>query len=92
MEKITRFEWDARNAGHIAKRHGLSPAEVEEPFYNDPVVRRVRGGRLAAYGRTDEGRYPTVIFCLKPGRVARVVTARDMNRWERRYYRQRRRS
>ncbi|MGB9662406.1 MAG: hypothetical protein ACPL5F_10410 [Moorellaceae bacterium] len=32
----------------------------------------------------------TVIFHLKPDGVARAVTARDMNEWERRYYRQRR--
>jgi len=30
--KISRFEWDGRNAGHIEERHGLSPAEVEEVF------------------------------------------------------------
>jgi len=92
VQKVNRFDWDAWNAGHIEERHGLSPAEVEEIFYNNPVVRRVRGGRLAAYGQTDEGRYLTVIFHLKPGGVIRVVTARDMNKWERRYYRQRRRN
>lgn len=90
--QATRFEWDERNAGHIREKHGLSPENVEEVFFNLPVVRRVRGGRLAAYGRTDEGRYLTVVFILKPGGVIRVITARDMNRWERRYYRQRRRS
>ncbi|WP_035106691.1 BrnT family toxin [Desulfovirgula thermocuniculi] len=90
--KITRFEWDKWNAGHIEERHGLSPDEVEEVFCNRPVFRRVRGGRFAAYGQTDEGRYLTVIFVLKPGSTARVITARDMNRWERRYYRQRRRN
>lgn len=90
--KIRRFEWDDRNAGHIEKKHGLSPDEVEEVFFNGPVVRRVRGGRLAAYGRTDDGRYVTVIFCHKPGGVIRVVTARDMDRSERQYYRQRRRN
>ncbi|MGB9887002.1 MAG: BrnT family toxin [Moorellales bacterium] len=70
----------------------MSPAEVEEVFFNRPVVRKVREGRLAAYGRTDEGRYLAVIFCLRPGGGVRVITARDMNRWERRYYRQRRRN
>ncbi|MGO0122228.1 BrnT family toxin [Desulfothermobacter acidiphilus] len=91
MKRIKRFEWDARNAGHIAERHGLSPDEAEEVFFHSPVVRRVRGGRFAAYGQTGEGRYLTVIFYLKPGGVVRVVTARDMNRWERCYYRERRR-
>jgi len=89
--RIRGFEWDARNGGHIEERHGLSPDDVEEVVYNRPVVRRVRGGRLAAYGQTDEGRYLTVIFRLKAGGIVRVITARGMNAWERRYYRQRRR-
>ncbi|MGB9867951.1 MAG: BrnT family toxin [Bacillota bacterium] len=87
---INGFEWDAENAGHIRERHGLFPDDVEEVFYNDPLVRRVREGRFAAYGQTDEGRYLTVIFYLKSGGIVRVVTARDMNKAERRYYRQRR--
>ncbi|MEW5899057.1 MAG: BrnT family toxin [Bacillota bacterium] len=90
--KVNRFEWDKWNTGHIEERHGFSPEEVEEVFSSRPVIRRVRGGRFAAYGQTEEGRYLTVIFHLKPGGVARVVTARDMNRWERRYYLQRRRN
>lgn len=90
--KISRFGWDARNIGHIEERHGFSPEEAEEVFFGRPVVRKVRGGRFAAYGQTEEGRYLTVIFRLKPGGVIRVVTARDMNSWERRYYLQRRRN
>jgi len=90
--KINRFEWDAWNAGHIAEKHGLSPGDAEEVFSSRPVIRKVRGGRFAAYGQTEEGRYLTVIFHLKPGGIVRVVTARDMNRWERRYYSQRRRN
>ena len=90
--KISRFEWDKWNAGHIEERHGLTPEEVEGVFSGRPVVRRVRGGRFAAYGQTEGGRYLTVIFQIKPGGVIRVVTARDMNRWERRYYLKRRRN
>lgn len=66
-------------------------SEIREPKMK-PGAAKVRGGRLAAYGRTDEGRYVTTIFYHKPGGVIRVVTARDMDRSERRYYRQRRRN
>jgi len=90
--KTSKFEWDIWNTGHIEERHGLSPEEVEEVFHSRPVIRKVRGGRLAAYGRTEEGRYLTVIFHLKPSGIIRVVTARDMNKWERRYYQHRRRN
>ncbi len=89
--KIHYFEWDEANARHIAERHGLSEGEAEEVFYNQPVIRKLRGGRLAAYGQDDSGRYLTAIFHLKPGGVVRIVTARDSNQWERRYYQQARR-
>jgi uncharacterized DUF497 family protein len=89
--KIHSFEWDTANAGHIAERHGLSEDDVEEIFYNCPAIRKMRGGRLVAYGQIDSGRYLTVIFHLKPDGVVRVVTARDSNQWERRYYQQVRR-
>lgn len=89
--KIHRFEWDEANAGHIAERHGLSGDGVEEVFFNRPAIRKLRGGRFAAYGQDDSGRYLTVIFHLKLGGVVRVVTARDSNQWERRYYQQVRR-
>ncbi len=85
---IRYFEWDEANAGHIAERHHLSEDEAEEVFYNGPAIRKLKGGRLAAYGQNDNGRYLTVIFHLKPGGVVRVVTARDSNQWERRYYQQ----
>jgi hypothetical protein len=89
---ISRFEWDEWNAGHIEERHGLSPEEAEEVFSSRPVIRRVRGGRFAAYGQTEEGRYLTVIFHFKPDGVVRIITARAMNRWECRYYLKRRRN
>ncbi len=86
MEKITRFEWDARNVGHIA-RHGVRPEETEEAFFGGPLFRRARKSLKAVFGRTDAGRYLFVVFVVKPGGVVRVVTAHDMTAAERRYYR-----
>ncbi|MEW5763050.1 MAG: BrnT family toxin [Bacillota bacterium] len=90
MERITRFEWDARNVGHIAK-HGVRPEEAEEAFFGGPLFRRARKGLKAVFGCTDAGRYLFVVFVVKPGGVVRVVTARDMTAAERRYYRRERR-
>ena len=39
----------------------------------------------AAFGRTDAGRLLTVIF-TKRGSLIRVISARDMNRKERKFY------
>jgi len=40
----------------------------------------------STYGRTDAGRYVTVIFILKFGNHALVISARDMDKKERKQY------
>lgn len=87
--KISRFEWDARNIGHIA-RHKVMPWEAENVFKNGPIFRRGRGDYHTVYGRTEGGRYLFVVYLRKPDGLARVVTARDMTPAERRYYRKQR--
>ncbi|KUK36975.1 MAG: Uncharacterized protein XD66_0321 [Thermacetogenium phaeum] len=84
--RISRFEWDEGNIGHIA-RHNIEPDEAEEVFANFPLYRRAKTNRMAAYGQTDGGRYLFVVFERKPSGVIRVVTAREMSLSERRCYR-----
>lgn len=83
--KISRFDWDDGNVIHIA-RHEIEPWEAEEVFNEFPLYRKAKANRLTACGRTDSGRYLFVVFERKPGGVVRVVTARDANLSERRYY------
>ncbi|MFC1716555.1 BrnT family toxin, partial [Candidatus Poribacteria bacterium] len=53
---------------------------------------RIENGRIDgehlynALGRTDSGRYLAVFFIYKRSRHALIVTAREMNAKERRYY------
>lgn len=74
------FEWDEANEEHIA-RHGVSPEEAEEPFF-DPARMRVdvystaTERRRGLLGRTEEGRLLFVVYTRRAGAV-RVVTARD---------------
>jgi len=89
LKRIARFEWDARNVGHIEAKHGVRPEEVEGVFRGGPLLRRAREGRMTAPGRTDTGRYLFVVFKVRPGNVVRVITAGDMTDAERRYYRRR---
>jgi hypothetical protein len=55
----------------IQHKHNVSPAEVEEVFYNRPKYRKAQKGKFEgedlyyAYGRTDSGRYVLVIFITK---------------------------
>ncbi|MEZ4711272.1 MAG: hypothetical protein R3A44_29005 [Caldilineaceae bacterium] len=69
------------------------PAEVAQVLLANPHFRFISKGRrnrdenvYAAYGQTDEGRYLTVFFIAKPGHLALVISARDMDDKERRRY------
>jgi uncharacterized DUF497 family protein len=87
--RISRFEWDARNVGHVT-RHKVRPNEAEEAFRNEPLFRKGRRGFRTVYGRTGDGRYLFVVYVRKRNGV-RIITARDMTPAERRYYRRERR-
>lgn len=92
---IEGFDWDNPedsdgNVAHIA-RHEIIPEEIEEIFEEDLIVRRGRKGYRLAYGQTYAGRYLLVVFILKSGNILRVVTAREMDEMEKRYYRRERR-
>jgi uncharacterized DUF497 family protein len=83
--KILSFEWDEANINHIA-RHSVTPEEVEEACFNNPLILRGRFNRYYALGQTDTGRYIMVVFQHKFRGIARVITARDMDKSERQRY------
>ncbi len=87
---ILAFEWDEHNEDKIYDKHGVTAEEAEEVFYNDPLVRKAGHGRYLAFGQADDGRYLFVVFIRKSGGVVRVISARDMDRSERRAYRRKR--
>lgn len=70
--------------------------EVEEVFFNRPQYRFVESGYrsgedvYSASGQTDAGRYLIVFFIHKPDNTALILTARDMDRKERRLYERKR--
>jgi hypothetical protein len=68
----------------------VEPEEAEEVLVTKPYIRRARKGRYLAYGTTVDGRYLTVIFLYKGKGIARVITAREMTKKERRLYEERR--
>ncbi|MCI5122164.1 MAG: BrnT family toxin [Candidatus Electrothrix sp. AUS4] len=65
---------------------------MEEVFSNKPRIRKAQKGRVQgedlyyAYGRTDGGWYVFVVFIYKRTREALTISARDMDRKERKYY------
>ncbi len=90
--KISGIVWLQKILDKVASKHGLTRDEVEEVFVNKPQFRFVEDGDIAgedvysAYGRTHAGRYVTVIFIMKPRSRALIISARDMDRKERKRY------
>ena len=94
LAKITGFEWDDGNVRKNEK-HGVSTAEAEQIFFNDPlllltdVLHSQREPRSHALGKTDEGRLLHITFTLRyAGSLIRVISARSMHRKERTIYEQ----
>ncbi len=86
---IQAFDWDGRNEDHIAE-HGVSIFEVEEAMvFQKPFYQKSREGRYVAYAVTENGRYLFIVFIIKDKRKIRVITARNMTKKEKRYYKRR---
>jgi uncharacterized DUF497 family protein len=83
---ISGFDWDDDNVLHI-ERHQLTPEEVEEVFAGDYKVRRARKRLHIALGETLDGRLAFVVFRRLSRGLIRVITARDMEKGERRLFR-----
>jgi uncharacterized protein len=92
LDRVQGFQWDDGNDRKNAERRGVSQAEAEPVFLNDPlVVADERHGReearFHALGHTDEGRLLHVTFTLRENLpLIRVISARDMHRKERMRY------
>ncbi|MCX6022965.1 MAG: BrnT family toxin [Chloroflexi bacterium] len=71
---------------HIWTKHHVTPEEVNEVCFGTPVDRRGREGTVQVFGRTNAGRYLFVIIVPLGQGDYEVVTARNMETGERRYY------
>ena len=87
------FDWDEGNAFKSRRKHGVTPAEAEQVFFNDPllIVEDVKHSgaerRWQALGKTNADRSLHVTFTLRGGETKlRVISARDMSRRERAIY------
>lgn len=92
--KIVGFNWDDGNARKNAK-HGVSTAEAEQVFFNDPLLfledakHSQSEVRFHALGKSDEGRLLHITFTLRSkNSLIRVISARDMHKKERVTYEQ----
>lgn len=81
---IDQLEWDDYNSHHINK-HAVSMIEVQESCVNQITVLSGYSGRQMLFGKTNSGRYVTVILAKQVNNIYYVVTARDTSKKERRY-------
>ncbi len=94
LTKITSFNWDEGNARKNDK-HGVSMAEAEQVFFNQPlfIMTDVKHsqieGRLHALGKSHQQRLLHITFTLRNNDESiRVISARDMHKKERSIYEQ----
>jgi len=88
-----QFEWDDGNKAKNQLKHKVTTNEIEELFENIESLRAlgeqysppVEEPRFGVFGLTKNGRHLFVCFTLR-GTGIRVISAREMNRKERKFY------
>jgi len=91
LAQCTGFQWDEGNAEKNWLKHGVSQGECEEIFFNTPLLvvadeaHSATETRYYSLGMTDSGRGLFVVFTIRSNLI-RVISARDMNRRERKEY------
>jgi uncharacterized DUF497 family protein len=88
---LSGFQWDQGNIDKNLVKHNVENWECEQIFFNEPLIiledpkHSLSERRWAAFGKTDAGRLLTIVF-TKRGNLLRVISSRDMNRKEKKYY------
>jgi uncharacterized protein len=86
------FDWDAGNSMKNWPKHGVADVEIEEIFFNSPLIiaadeeHSFEGERrFLALGRNDSGRRLFVAFTVR-NQLIRPISARQMTAKELRKY------
>ena len=93
LDRVAGFEWDVGNQRKSLDRHGVSQAEAEQLFLNEPLLllddsrHSALEPRFHALGRANSERRIHITFTLRRSQsLIRVISARDMSRKERTIY------
>src|SRR3989338_6785835 len=92
-QKAESFDWDEGNLDKNWEKHKVAYYECEEVFFNEPLVvaedeeHSKEEKRYYAWERSNQGRLLFLVLTVG-GRKIRVIPARDINKKERRYYRE----
>lgn len=91
LPEFEGFDWDQGNIEKNWIDHQVSPQEAEQVFFNIPLLvaddqkHSRTEKRYLVLGQTDEDRCLFIAFTVRKRRI-RVISARDMNRKERKVY------
>ena len=89
--KVTGFDWNSGNSSKSLTKHRVSTQEAEQVFADpnvhvlDDVAHSASEPRWKVYGKTPASRFIAVSFTIR-GSLVRVISARPMNRTERKVY------
>lgn len=96
--RIAGIIWLDAYVDKLAAKHGVAPEEVQEVFENRPRFCRLERGNhpgedlYAAFGESEAGRRLSVFFIHKLDGHALVISARPMDRAERKRYERRKKN
>lgn len=95
LKQVTGFDWDEGNSRKSAEKHGVSQAEAEQIFFNEPILllndprHSQKEVNCHALGKTDNYRLLHITFTLRAqGTLIRIISARDMHWKEKHAYEQ----
>ena len=92
MVAINDIIWFERIVEKLPWKHNVLPSEVKEVLSGVCRFFRKEKGKVEgehlynALGKTEAGRFLSVFFIRKLGNKALIITARDMNKSERKRY------
>lgn len=90
--RVIDIIWLPHIIDKLAWKHGVTPEEVDQVLFSNPLFRKAQKGHIpgedvyAAFGQTDGGRHLVVFIVYKQTQEALVLSSRDMDKKERRYY------
>lgn len=89
--KLKEFDWNKGNIDKNLVKHKVDFREAEEIFFNKPVKfypderHSQKEKRFIALGITNKSRKLTIIFTKRKNKI-RIISARNQNKRERRFY------
>lgn len=90
--KPITFEWDNFNTTKIRLKHGITPEEAEQPFFNDILIQfdpahSSAEKRYQLLGKDNAGKILFIVFTIREDKV-RIISARRADKKERAIYEQ----